>query len=184
MAFVTPFFERNNTMGIISGGNVIEGTPGPVISEGAPSNGTSEVQTITITGTPTGGTFTLTYDGFTTAAIAYNANAAAVQTALEALTNINSGDVTCGGGAFPSVAVTVTFGGNYAKLAVNTISATGSFTGGTGPAIAVAETTPGVTATGRGTAKGGELIDSTNGKHYTNTGTALSPTWTVTGTQT
>ena len=33
----------------------------------------SEVQTVTITGTPTGGTFTLTFDGETTAAIAYNA---------------------------------------------------------------------------------------------------------------
>jgi hypothetical protein len=31
--------------------------------------------------------------------------------------------------------------------------------------------------------KGAQLIDSTNGKIYVNTGTAASPTWTVTGSQ-
>jgi hypothetical protein len=40
--------------------------------------GVNEVQTVTITGTPTGGTFTLTSTGATTAAIAYNAAASAV----------------------------------------------------------------------------------------------------------
>jgi hypothetical protein len=37
--------------------------------------GTNEVQTITVTGTPTGGSFTVTFAGATTSAIAYNANA-------------------------------------------------------------------------------------------------------------
>ena len=74
---------------------------------------TSEVQTVTITGGPTGGTFTLTFDGETTAAIAYNAAASAVQSALEALSNVNSGDVTCAGGALPGTPVTVTFGGRF-----------------------------------------------------------------------
>jgi hypothetical protein len=45
----------------------------------------NEVQRITITGTPTGGTFTLTFQGNTTAPIAYNASAATVVAALEAL---------------------------------------------------------------------------------------------------
>ena len=40
-----------------------------------------------------GGTFTLTYNGQTTAAIAYNATAAQVQSALEALNNVAPGDV-------------------------------------------------------------------------------------------
>jgi len=31
--------------------------------------------------------------------------------------------------------------------------------------------------------KGATLIDSTNGKHYTNTGTLAATVWTVTGTQ-
>lgn len=50
------------------------------------------------TGT-SGGTFTLTFEGQTTAAIAYNAAAATVQTALEALSNIAVGDVEVTGSA-------------------------------------------------------------------------------------
>src|SRR3981081_3618983 len=54
---------------------------------------TNEQQTVTITGAPTGGTFTLTYSGQTTTALAYNAPAAAVQGALVALSNIGTGNV-------------------------------------------------------------------------------------------
>jgi hypothetical protein len=39
------------------------------------------------------GTFTLTYNGQTTTGIAWNASAATVQSALEALSNIGVGDV-------------------------------------------------------------------------------------------
>jgi hypothetical protein len=42
----------------------------------------------------TGGTYTLTWMGQTTAPIAYNANAATIQAALEALSNVAPGDVT------------------------------------------------------------------------------------------
>ncbi|MGE4196016.1 MAG: ASPIC/UnbV domain-containing protein [Phycisphaerales bacterium] len=44
--------------------------------------------------TPTGGTFTLTHSGNTTSALAYNASAATVQAALEALASIGSGNVS------------------------------------------------------------------------------------------
>jgi len=52
--------------------------------------------TLTKTGTPTAGNFTLSYAGQTTANIAWNATASAVQTALGLLTNIGStaGNVT------------------------------------------------------------------------------------------
>ena len=111
----------------------------------------SEVQTVTITGTPTGGTFTLTFDGETTAAIAYNAAAAAVQTALEALSNLNVGDVTVTGGALPGTAVTVTFGGARTGVNVPQITASSSLTGGTAPAVTVTT----------GTAGGGSGSDGT-----------------------
>jgi hypothetical protein len=118
-------------------------TERPLQGAPVPASGPDEVQTITITGTPTGGTFTLTYSGQTTAAIAYNASAAAVQTALEALSNIATGDVTCAGGALPGTPVTVTFGGAYDGTDVPQMTAAGSFTGGTSPAVAVSTTTPG-----------------------------------------
>jgi YD repeat-containing protein len=41
------------------------------------------VQQVQVTGSPTGGTFTLTFNGQTTGSIAYNASAATVQTALQ-----------------------------------------------------------------------------------------------------
>ena len=60
-------------------------------AQGGPVN---EVQRVGVTSTYlTGGTFTLNYNGQTTAAIAYNATAAQVQSALEALNNIAPGDV-------------------------------------------------------------------------------------------
>src|SRR5215217_5547460 len=71
---------------------------GVLLASAAALGGANEQQTVTITGTPTGGTFTLTYAGATTAAIAYNAAAAAVTTALEALPNIGPGNVLTSGG--------------------------------------------------------------------------------------
>lgn len=105
------------------------------------AGGTAEVQTVTITGTPTGGTFTLTYDGQTTAAIPYNANAAAVQAALLALPNLDSGDIAVGGGPGPGTPYTVTFAlslGNPAQMSANG----GGLTGGSSPAAGVSTTTP------------------------------------------
>src|SRR2546421_609250 len=63
--------------------------------------GTSEVQSLSISGTPTGGSFALAYGGQVTAPIAYNASAATVQTALRALAAIGSTGVNCTGGALP-----------------------------------------------------------------------------------
>lgn len=122
-----------------------------------PYNANDELQTVTITGTPTGGTFTLTFDGQTTAGIAYNAAAAAVQSALEALSNIAVGDVTVAGGPGPGTPYTVTFTGAYAGTDVAVMTASGaSLTGGTSPAVAVTTTTAGggEAAAGAGTAAG------------------------------
>lgn len=55
------------------------------------------LQTVTVTGSPTGGTFTLTYKGQTTAGIAYNAAASAVQSALTALSTVGAGNATVTG---------------------------------------------------------------------------------------
>lgn len=105
----------------------------------------NDVQTISITGTPTGGTFTISFNGYTTSAIAYNATAAVVQAALEALPNIGSGNVACTGGALPGTAVVATFQGTLAGQPQPVMTTTDSLTGGTTPASAVAHTTTGRT---------------------------------------
>jgi hypothetical protein len=104
----------------------------------------NEIQTVTITGTPTGGTFTLSYQGQTTSGIAYNAAAATVQTALEGLSSIGSGNVACTGGALPGTAVDVEFQGDLANTNVDVMLSDGSsLTGGTSPAVAVTVDTEG-----------------------------------------
>lgn len=112
-------------------------------------NATNEVQTVTITGTPTGGTFTLTFYGQTTSAIAYNASAATVEAALEALSTIGADNVACAGGALPGTAVTVTFQGDLAGRNVPLLTSNNSLTGGTNPAITVTKTTPGSVGQGQ-----------------------------------
>lgn len=161
---------------------------GILANAGAPSAGTSEVQTLTIGGTPTAGTFTITFKGWTTSAITWSSTNATlvanIDAALEALPVIGTGGVTTAVGTMTSGVgtITITFAGNLAKLAVDLAVATSSLTG-TDPTAAITETTPGVTATGRGSAAGQLLVDTTNAKLYINTGTALSPTWTVVGGQ-
>lgn len=104
-----------------------------------------EVQTVAITGSPTGGTFTLTFAGQTTAALAYNATAADVEAALEALSTIGAGNVVAAGGPLPGSSVNVTFRGDLAATDVALMTATGSLTGGTSPAVAITEATVGGT---------------------------------------
>lgn len=156
---------------------------------GAPVAGSDEVQTITIGGTPTGGTFRLTFMGQTTAAITWsNVNAtliAAIDAALEALTNIGVGNVLTAAGTVTAGigTITVTFNNAVGKQLWTVMTAINNMTG-TSPTVTVAQTTPGVTATGRGYPKGKKLVDTTNAIDYINTGTPTAPTWTKTGTQT
>lgn len=104
---------------------------------GAPVAGTPEQQTVTITGAPTGGDFTLTYSAQTTGDIAYNAAAATVQTELNGLSNLDGVTVTgAAGGPY-----TVTFPLSMGNPAQMTADDSG-LTGGTDPAVAVATTVP------------------------------------------
>lgn len=113
-------------------------------TNGAAAN---EVQSVAITGAPTGGTFALAFKGQVTAPIAYNAAAADVQTALQALPAIGAGGVACAGGPLPGSSVSCTFSGPLAATNVPTITAGGGgLTGGTSPAVAIAVTTPGLPA--------------------------------------
>jgi hypothetical protein len=109
---------------------------------------TNEVQTISLPTAPTGGDFTLTYDGQTTAAIAWDAIAATVQTRLEALSNIAPGDVVVTGGPFPGTPVVVEFDGTLAGQNVELITGNGAgLTGTTGNITGVATTRGGSTPT-------------------------------------
>lgn len=106
----------------------------------------NEIQTVEITGSapPTGGTFTLTYSSQTTADIAYNADAAAVKSALEALSNIAPNEVIVTGGPGPSTPWVIEFDLTLGDTDVTLMTGSAvSLTGGTGNAISVTETRKG-----------------------------------------
>jgi len=98
----------------------------------------NEIQTVTISGAPTGGTFSLLFAGQLAAGIAFNATAATVQAALQALSTIGSGNATVTGSA--GGPWTVTFAGALGNLNQPLMTAINSLTGGTTPSIAIAET--------------------------------------------
>lgn len=94
---------------------------------------------ITVTGSPTGGTFTLTVNGVATSAIAYNAAAATVEAALEAVL-VNTPNATVTGSA--GGPWTATFDGTaYFAVALGT----NSLTGGTTPSVTSVEQTTAAT---------------------------------------
>jgi flagellar hook protein FlgE len=94
----------------------------------------------TISSTATGGTFTLSYGGQTTAALNWNDSAANIQAALEALSTIGAGNVSCAGGPLPAN-VTVDFQGTLAGQDVSMLTVDNTLM--TGGIASVAETTQG-----------------------------------------
>lgn len=97
-----------------------------VVGGGSPAG--SAVWTIEVVGTPTGGTFALSIDGFATAPIAFDAAAAAVTSAVNGLSGVTGVTVATAGTAVK----TLTFS------APVTLAANGSgLTGGTSPSVTV-----------------------------------------------
>lgn len=131
---------HSNHPGVIDGGRVWKQR---LIVKGVDNSGTGmgdEVQTITLGAGNTGGTFTITYSGQTTSALAYNASAAAVQTALEALSNIAPGDVSV---SLSGLVYSIKFQGTFENTDVAAVTTTPSLTGGANTAT-VATLTAGV----------------------------------------
>lgn len=142
----SPAFIRGFTGRQSVGSFVLKASTVPVMTG-------DEVQLVTISGTPTGGTFTLTYNGRrlpgggtpdvvgTSATIAYNAAASVVQTALEGIAGIGAGNVGVTGSA--GGPYTVEFKGILGVQEMNLLTASAAgLTGGT-PAIAVTRVTMG-----------------------------------------
>jgi hypothetical protein len=131
--------------------------------------GTNEVQTITITAT--GGTFTLSFLGVATGAIAFDATGATIQTALRAISSINGAHVTVAGAAGgPHM---ITFIGNFAASDQPLIVVgAGSLTGGTATLV---ETTKGVVPTAVAGRTGRETVQGHLTRLYEGTtGTAFA----------
>lgn len=96
-----------------------------------------EAQTVTVSGTPAGGTFTLTYGNVSTTALAFNVGASAMQTALRLLTGLGSVEVTATGTS-PDLTYTILFTGLGTDA--TQLSSINALTGGSTPTVAHATT--------------------------------------------
>ncbi len=176
--------EEARIMSLIELDNVIEGSfgilrnPGPPVSN---AGAASAVQSLAVSGIPTGGTLSLSYRG-STATVPYNATSAQVQAALSGLPGIGAGNVTASGGPLPGAAVTITFAGRLANQPLPLVTASGTgLTGGTSPSASVTQTTAGVSASFSNAGTGQILEDTVNGVTYENKGAPGTPTWTQIG---
>lgn len=106
-----------------------------------PPTPVSQVQTVTVSGSPAGGTFTLTFNGHATGTIAWNATATAVQSAVDAIPGVGSNASVSGPAGGPWL---VTFGGSMTGIDEPVMTANSSgLTGGTSPSVTAAITTHG-----------------------------------------
>src|SRR4051794_18381117 len=127
-------FDKHNNLWITTG----DDTP----AAGIDANGygpfedqlLDEQQTVRVTNA-TAGTFTLTFNGQTTDALPYNATAAQVDTALEALSNVGANNIQTSGGPVNTGNVNVFFRRTLQQSDQPQITATGTLTG-TGATVA------------------------------------------------
>jgi hypothetical protein len=102
---------------------------------------TNQVQTLTLGGAPTGGTWTLSLDAQTTTPLAFNATGAVVQAALYLLPNINTNNVSVAGAA--GGPYTVTFLDRLAGTNQSLFTANLALLTGGAPTFTPVNTTPG-----------------------------------------
>ena len=120
-----------------------------VVAGGEHNTGASEQQSVTLAATVTGGSFTLRWPAFdATAAIPFNASAAQVQSALEALSTIGAGNVGVtspnpGGGSAPGGPYTVTFQGAFSGNDAAQMTAVNTGLTGSPNTVTIATTVPG-----------------------------------------
>lgn len=150
---------------------------------GVPGAGTSKVDTLTIGGAPTSGTFSLNFQGKFTSAISWSNNNTTllgnINSAIQALNSIQStgavataGTLTVGIGT-----IIISYGGILGVLNFTGIQIGAKNLIGTNPTLSISETTPGIPATHRDANLGDQCIDSSNGNVYINQGVLNAPVW-------
>jgi len=111
--------------------------------DGFPSGtAVSEVQTLSLSDNPNNGTYTLTYRGETTTALGYNDDAATIKAALEALSTVNTDDISVS--AALSDGMTFTFANTLGDVDLIMIDDSLLRKGATPITATIAETTKGV----------------------------------------
>jgi hypothetical protein len=121
------------------------------------------VQTITLLGTPDGGTWTLAYGGYTTTAMPFNVTPAVLQATFVALPSVGTGNATVASPGGPQT-YAITFVGTLANKPIALITADGHLlTSSVGNTVnaTVDMTTPGTTSRNANT---GVIIPTRQGR--------------------
>ena len=157
---------------------------------GTVTAGTDEVQTLTIGGTPTGGTFILRFESVNTSAITWSSNnttlLANIQAALDAHPSLGTNGCVASAGTVSSGIGTIllTYGAARAKQNVELMTVFKNSMTGSAPTAAITNTTPGVNATGLYDSFG-QMGYDTAGVVYINTATGgVVASYVKVGTQT
>lgn len=142
--------EAKTTAVVLAPGTYVKGQ---VVAQRSSVTLTNDVQTITFTGTPTGGTFRLSFNGEVTAPITYSVTDATLQANVAAALNALAGIGASGVGVVSSssgTVVAVTFSGAnvLGREMPLLVFYQNSLTGGTAPTATVAHTTFGMGAGG------------------------------------
>lgn len=153
------------------------------VSGSAPTNGTSEIQTIAISSTSTAATISGTFNGRSgVITLVGTGNNTFIATeflvglgAIPSISGTSNLTVTVSG-----TTATITFKGNLAKLDVPQIAA-GVTSGGI--TLVAATGTPGVTADDRLSLEGQVVDDTADGRLYINQGTPPNPIWNLVQSQ-
>jgi PKD repeat protein/glucose/arabinose dehydrogenase len=135
-------FDKHNNLWLVTG----DDTP----AAGIHANGygpfedqlTDEQQTVRVANA-TGGTFTLTFDGQTTAPLPFNATGAQVDAALEALSNVGTDRIQTSGGPANTANLNVFFRRTLSQANQSQMTADGSGLTGTSPTVTTATTQEG-----------------------------------------
>ena len=130
-------FDTHNNLWLVTGDDTPAG--------GIHANGygpfedelTDEQQTVRVTNA-TGGTFTLTFNGQTTAPLPFDATGAQVDSALEALSNVGTDRIQTSGGPASTANLNVFFRRNLSQANQNQMTADGSGLTGTTPTVTTA----------------------------------------------
>lgn len=157
-------------------------------SAGVPVNGTASVFKITETGGPTAGSYYIIKSGIRSAAIPVAGAASAMQTALQAMANVGTNNLTVArsgaGSAGSPYVFTCTYAGALIAVAqpVPTFEIVTALSGGTNPTVTILQdgsggTVVGVTASAFGATPGALYLDTTNGDVYVNNGSLTQPSW-------
>lgn len=159
---IYPEFARTDAVRL-SPGTYTQGT---VLGQVATLTAANDVQTLTFGGTPTGGTFRLSFNGAETGNITFDTTAggaplaANIQAALEALSEIGAGNVTVSSSlTVPAVTFQGALAARWQPLLINSVN---NMTSGTAATLAIAHTTPGRAVGGEYRAYDDALADGTN----------------------